>query len=52
MAWQPEPQGLNELLNLLQDAIRPNNRDQPLVQQVRKNNDNSMIFLFIYYYSV
>jgi hypothetical protein len=36
MAWQPEPQGLNELLNLLRDAIRPNNRDQILVQEVKK----------------
>lgn len=35
MEWQPEPQGLNELLNLLRDAITPNNRDQALVQEVR-----------------
>lgn len=34
MEWQPEPQGLNELLNLLRDAIRPNNRDQALVHEV------------------
>lgn len=34
MEWQPEPQGLNELLNLLRDAIAPNNRDQALVHKV------------------
>lgn len=34
MNWQPEQHGLNELLNLLQDAIHPNNRGQLLVQEV------------------
>ncbi|KAL7309113.1 hypothetical protein PS15m_011232 [Mucor circinelloides] len=33
MNWQPEQHGLNELLNLLQDAIHPNNRGQLLVQE-------------------
>ncbi|KAI9359856.1 armadillo-type protein [Pilaira anomala] len=33
MTWQPEPRGLFQLLSLLRDAIRPNNRDQVLVQQ-------------------
>lgn len=40
MTWQPEPRGLFQLLSLLRDAIRPNNRDQVLVQQV--------IHIFVY----
>lgn len=34
MEWQPQFQGLNQLLHLLSDAINPNNRDQLLVQKV------------------
>lgn len=41
MEWQPETQGLNELLNLLQDAIHPSNCDRELVQNV-----NSQYFLY------
>ena len=32
--WQPQEQGLNDLLLLLRDATRPESRDQLLVQQV------------------
>ncbi|KAI9322269.1 Transportin-PC [Dichotomocladium elegans] len=31
--WEPQQQGLNDLLALLRDAIRPDSRDQALVQQ-------------------
>lgn len=34
--WQPQQQGLNDLLILLRDAIQPESRDQALVQQVTR----------------
>jgi hypothetical protein len=47
MEWKPETRGLNELLNLLQDAIHPSNRDRQLVQTVKMKN---YIFSYIYIY--
>lgn len=33
-SWQPQQQALRELLILLQEAARPDNREQALMQQV------------------
>lgn len=36
MSWQPQQQSLRELLVLLRDAADPNNREQALINQVKK----------------
>jgi hypothetical protein len=44
IAWQPQQQGLLELVILLRDAAKPNSRDQALINQVSLNIDSPFLY--------
>lgn len=46
MSWQPQQQSLRELLVLLRDAADPNNREQALINQVKRKHFFDTFFCF------